>query len=176
MNNFQNRLSTVSSMYSTASMFFLFFCALSHLYYIQFEKPTLKTLKPAKIALTKGRIPNDWKNKPTLGRLHFDIDADLRNYFNWNTKMLFVSVICEFSNDQYHLNHAVVWDDVIWNKEDALIKYKKKRGEYPIHDLTDKLQGTTANLTLQFQIIPWVGFMVTDRVTVENAVTFIKTV
>ncbi|KAJ3310281.1 Signal peptidase complex subunit [Boothiomyces sp. JEL0838] len=161
MNNFQNRLSTVSSMYSTASMFFLFFCALSHLYYIQFEKPTLKTLKPAKIALTKGRIPNDWKNKPTLGRLHFDIDADLRNYFNWNTKMLFVSVICEFSNDQ--------------NKEDALIKYKKKRGEYPIHDLADKLQGTTANLTLQFQIIPWVGFMVTDRVTVENAVTFIKT-
>jgi hypothetical protein len=36
-------------------------------------------------------------------------------------------------------NQACIWDDVIMNKEDALFDFRKKKAEYPIHDLADLL-------------------------------------
>ena len=44
----------------------------------------------------------DFKSKkPDLARVTFDLEADLSPLFNWNTKLLFVSVLAEFSNDKY---------------------------------------------------------------------------
>jgi hypothetical protein len=54
--------------------------------------------------------------------------------------MLFVSVLAEFSNDQYSINQACIWDDVIMNREDAVFNFKNKKAEYPIHDLKDSLK------------------------------------
>ena len=52
--------------------------------------------------------------------------------------MLFVSVLAEF-NSTSNQNFVCVWDDIIW-KEDAVIKLKRKRGEYRIHGMDDKIQ------------------------------------
>ncbi|KAI8903614.1 hypothetical protein EDD86DRAFT_250329 [Gorgonomyces haynaldii] len=106
-----------------------------------------------------GRLPSYEYSKARthMARVSFDLDADLTSLFNWNTKMLFVSVLVEWENKEYKQNQAVIWDDVIMRKEDALLQYKKKRSD-----------GTTANMTLQYQIIPWVGFFLTQKQTQPN--------
>ncbi|KAI8896452.1 signal peptidase 22kDa subunit [Globomyces pollinis-pini] len=112
------------------------------------------------------------KNKKNLGKITFDLDADLSSLFHYNTKMLFVSILAEFENKEYKFNQACIWDDVIMDVEDSIFKLRKKKAEYMIHDLADSLAGSTANLTLQYQIIPWVGMMVTDRIVFPHALTF----
>jgi signal peptidase complex subunit 3 len=83
----------------------------------------------------------------TLGRVTFALDAgsqysqDFTPVFNWNTKLLYVSVLAEFnstSRGESTTNNVVIWDDIFW-KEDARIKMKKKPGKYRIHDLSDNL-------------------------------------
>lgn len=123
--------------------------------------------------LRPGRIGSDFKaKKPKLGRLTFDLKTDLSNLFNWNTKMLFVSVIVDFENKDYNLNQVCVWDDIIMNKRDAVFDIKKKSGEYPIHDLTDSLRNTKGDLSLQIQVVPWVGFFWQEKVVFKGAVQF----
>eukprot|EP00842_Homolaphlyctis_polyrhiza_P002031 jgi/Hompol1/2829/HPOL_003046-RA len=110
--------------------------------------------------------------KADLGLVSFDLDADLSSYFNWNTKLLFVSAIVEFSNDQYPFNQAVIWDDIIREREDAVIQLRNKNYEYMVHDLANSLSGSKANFTLQFQIVPWVGFMKTHREVIPDGIKF----
>jgi hypothetical protein len=68
---------------------------------------------------------------------------------------------------------------VIWDKDDALISLKNKPGDYPIHDINDSLKyikiltrGLKSNLTLQYEVVPWVGFLYTDRVVFPNSLHF----
>ncbi|KAJ3373042.1 Signal peptidase complex subunit [Kappamyces sp. JEL0680] len=150
--------------------------ALSHVYLVLLHPesvPSASRLVANTIKMKPQRIGRDFKaKKPTLAKITFDMKADLSPLFNWNTKMLFVSVLAEFANDQYGFNQACIWDDVIMNKEDAVFNFKKKPAEYPIHDLADKLAGSKANLTLQYQIIPWVGIFLQDRVGFKEALVF----
>jgi signal peptidase complex subunit 3 len=108
---------------------------------IQQTSVEVSSLKPNSVKLKPTRIGRDFKaKKPDLGIISFDLKADLSPLFNWNTKMLFVSVLAEFSNQDYKLNQACIWDDVIMNKEDAVFNFKNKKAEYPIHDLKNSLK------------------------------------
>lgn len=107
-----------------------------------------------------------------LGIVSLNIDVDLSSYFNWNTKMLFVSAVVEYAQDSFPLNQAVIWDEIVRDKEDAVIKIKNLKREYPVYDILNALHNKQANLTLQCHIIPWVGFMSTERHVVPNAVVF----
>ncbi|KAH9265664.1 hypothetical protein BASA83_011067 [Batrachochytrium salamandrivorans] len=54
------------------------------------------------LMIVSGRVGGgDYYNYGTphtnLGVVSFDLDADLSSYFKWNTKLLFVSAIVEFS-------------------------------------------------------------------------------
>merc|ERR1711907_554251 len=43
----------------------------------------------------------------------FDMKADISDLFNWNTNIIFLSVICEYNTDQSTKNAVVVWDQRI---------------------------------------------------------------
>ena len=40
----------------------------------------------------------------------FDLKADISDLFNWNTNIIFFSVICEYSTEYSDKNQVVVWD------------------------------------------------------------------
>ena len=45
----------------------------------------------------------------------FDMSADLRSLFTWNTKLVFLYVTAEYSTELNRLNQVVIWDYVIEN-------------------------------------------------------------
>jgi hypothetical protein len=72
---------------------------------------------------------------------------------------------------------VVFWDDIFW-KDDAKIKIKKKSGKYRIHDLSDNLKYSKlirkvkSDIVLQYNIVPWVGFMRTERIVFPKQLDF----
>lgn len=46
----------------------------------------------------------------------FNLDADLRSAFSWNTKQLFVFLRAEYTSDDGGLNQIVLWDSIIQQK------------------------------------------------------------
>jgi hypothetical protein len=54
---------------------------------------------------------------------------------------------------------VVLWDAILRDKEDAHID-EVVSSEYPFTDITKKFkQGQDMNITLQWNLVPWVGFM-----------------
>jgi len=56
--------------------------------------------------------------------INFDLDADLRGVWNWNTKQLFVYVMAEYKTKNAQLNQAVIWDTIVQEEEFALLQMK----------------------------------------------------
>ena len=46
----------------------------------------------------------------------FDLDADLRSVFSWNTKQLFVYLQVEYETEKNKRNQIVLWDSIIQQK------------------------------------------------------------
>merc|ERR1719230_1272958 len=40
----------------------------------------------------------------------FDLKADISDLFNWNTNIIFLSLVCEFETDASTKNQVIVWD------------------------------------------------------------------
>ena len=49
----------------------------------------------------------------------FDMKADMRHLFNWNTKLVFIYVTAEYETQINGLNQIVIWDYII---EDLKVK------------------------------------------------------
>ncbi|EGF78998.1 hypothetical protein BATDEDRAFT_89989 [Batrachochytrium dendrobatidis JAM81] len=178
MHDLQSRISAIASFFLTVLATQFSLVALLQLVLV-FSKSAIvvNSFEPARVKLVSGRVGGGdyyMYGSPytNLGVISFDLDADLSSYFQWNTKLLFVSAIVEFTNSQYHVNQAVIWDDLISDKEDAVIVLKNQRHEYQVHDLTNSLANSKANLTLQLQVVPWVGVMRTYRHVVADGITF----
>ncbi|KXS13492.1 signal peptidase 22 kDa subunit [Gonapodya prolifera JEL478] len=92
-----------------------------------------------------------------LAIIRFDISADLRDLWNWNTKQLFVYVVAEYETDSHSTNQVVIWDSIIRNKDDALIRLRNVKGEYFLVDINPTLSTVSAKFTLHWNIIPYVG-------------------
>ena len=45
-----------------------------------------------------------------VASFQFDLKADLRGLFNWNTNIIFASIICEYETEQSKVNAITVWD------------------------------------------------------------------
>ena len=46
----------------------------------------------------------------------FDVNADLRSVFTWNTKQLFVYVQAEYETQENRINEVVLWDSIVQQK------------------------------------------------------------
>lgn len=46
----------------------------------------------------------------------FDLEADLRSVFSWNTKQLFVFLQAEYETEENGVNQIVLWDNIVEKK------------------------------------------------------------
>jgi len=97
-------------------------------------------------------------SKQELAFINFNVTADLRPLFHWNTKQLFVWVEAEFNNTKAE-NEVVIWDRIIRRKEDANLKVTGKN-KYMLRDLTKSFKKTKpAHYTLKYNVMPYVGVL-----------------
>ncbi|KAI8056310.1 signal peptidase 22kDa subunit [Gilbertella persicaria] len=107
-----------------------------------------------------GPEDTDYRNsKSEFARLTFDIDADFTPMFNWNTKQVFVTVVADYQNKQFGRNRVVLWDKIITSKEKAHLKLRNVRNKYALIDISQKWSDNPANLTLLWDVTPYVGLL-----------------
>jgi hypothetical protein len=85
-----------------------------------------------------------------------DLKADLRDFWTYNTKQMFVYLEVEYWSGENQLNQISFYDAIIRNKK--LVKLNRSiRQEYPIVSQHRQLLGTPLNVTLNWNIMPKVG-------------------
>lgn len=87
------------------------------------------------------------------------MDADLSSLWNWNVKQLFVYVMAEYPTGRNTLNQVVVWDSILQEEEFSELKLHKQKSKYPMVDVHGQLRNADVNLTLRWDVMPWVGLL-----------------
>ncbi|KAG0177397.1 Signal peptidase complex subunit [Apophysomyces sp. BC1021] len=86
-------------------------------------------------------------SKSEFGRLSFDLDADFTPLFDWNTKQVF------------NRNAIVLWDTIITSKDNANLTLRNVPNKYALIDVNKKWSHQQANLSLQWDVTPYVGLL-----------------
>lgn len=110
------------------------------------------------------------QNSRDQALITFNLEADLRSCFSWNTKQLFVFVRADYWSDEGKLNQVVLWDSIIQQKERAVIKLKKHKTKYAFIGHGHSLRDRAVNLTLVWDNMPRVGalFMTSRSVPIGS--------
>jgi len=94
-----------------------------------------------------------------IGFVKFNITADLRPLFNWNTKQLFVYLEAEYTNAQGVNNSVVLWDRIVRRKEDANI-VQSSRNKYKFRELSQTFKNVSPTaFSLKYNVMPYVGLL-----------------
>ncbi|KAJ3010551.1 hypothetical protein HKX48_007336 [Thoreauomyces humboldtii] len=125
---------------------------------------SVQSIGVEKIVVRTGRRNYYDRSQPLseMAYLHFNVTADLTPYWNWNTKQLFVYVVADYVTPKHTKNQIVIWDDIITTREDAEIDLRNQLSEYMASDMSNKLAGIEATLSLHWNIMPHVGMLFVD--------------
>ncbi|GJJ76501.1 signal peptidase complex subunit 3 [Entomortierella parvispora] len=160
MNSLQNRANSVMAFSLSAIFCLLGAIALSALLIPSHPSGSVAL---DSIKVVTGRYDKNWVDYKTrdnqFANTVMKIDADLSSLFHWNTKQLFVYAVAEYSTKSHPKNQIVLWDSIIKRKSDAVIKKQNINNKYSLIDVNRKWTDVEANVTLHWNIVPYVGFM-----------------
>ncbi|WOG84346.1 hypothetical protein DCAR_0103529 [Daucus carota subsp. sativus] len=97
----------------------------------------------------------------------FNISANLRSLFTWNTKQVFVFLAAEYETSKNSLNQVSLWDYIILEKEDAYFRIRSTN-KYRFIDQGSNLRGKDFNLTLHWHVMPKTGKMFADKIVMTG--------
>jgi Signal peptidase subunit len=84
------------------------------------------------------------------------VKADLRPFWTWNTKQMFVYLQAEYITERNQLNQVSLADNIIRSRERVNLNWDVRQ-EYPLIDQGNSLRGQAINLTLVWDVMPKVG-------------------
>ncbi|KAG0226693.1 hypothetical protein BGW42_003460 [Actinomortierella wolfii] len=69
-------------------------------------------------------------------------------------------------------NQIIIWDSIIRDPRDAVLTKKRITNKYGLIDVNRKWTDIKANVSLHWNIVPYVGFMTYGRAPVSDSITF----
>ena len=91
-------------------------------------------------------------------KISFDLNTDLSDLWNWNTKQVFAYLTVEYpGKSNGSSNKVTFWDKIIRNKKDAKLSLKGQRGKYSVWDVEKGFRGRNATVKLEWNIQPYIG-------------------
>ncbi len=91
-------------------------------------------------------IEDPYMNKPaTLADMRFDLQIDFSPIFHWNTKLVYLYLVLEYTTPYHHRNEMIIWDKIIQSpqitgyKDGGKFTTRNARNKYPITDVSDQL-------------------------------------
>ncbi|KAG5661682.1 hypothetical protein HG530_003434 [Fusarium avenaceum] len=141
--------------------------------------------------VVKGRPHYYSSKKEEYAIIRFNLEADLKSLFTWNTKQVFVYVTAEWPGPNNSTNEAVIWDKIITSPsadhlqnigpvamkklkrsaegkaidpERGMIGLKNQKPKYQITHPSGKVAQTEdVQLKLHYNVQPWVGLLTWDQ-------------
>jgi len=83
--------------------------------------------------------------------------SDLSSCFSWNTKQLFAYIKVVYETDKHVRNEVTVWDKVIKTTEDHKVVDEVFLSKYKLVDNGAGLRGRDVNVTLAWNVMPYIG-------------------
>jgi signal peptidase complex subunit 3 len=121
------------------------------------EQPSTSTLGSFKVNKFYGSGRFKWDE----AELSFDIEADLKDVFNWNVKLLYVWIEADYSTSDRHRNQIVVWDKLIWrdqyDADNGKLRLKSEKAKYIMKTKDYDLRSTEVVFRLRWEVTPIVG-------------------
>eukprot|EP00760_Papus_ankaliazontas_P000942 PhM_4_TR10323/c0_g1_i1/m.20015/K12948/SPCS3, SPC3; signal peptidase complex subunit 3 len=99
--------------------------------------------------------------------LQLTLNADLRSYWHWNVKQIFVYLVASYTTPRHAFNEVVVWDYIAKTPEESVFNVTRP-GKYPIEDRGTGLRGQDVTLTLRWSVMPYSGVSITGTNTHEK--------
>ena len=94
-----------------------------------------------------------------VAAFQFNFKADIRGLVNWNTNMIFVSLVCEFETENGGKNMVTVWDQRI--KREAVefhqLDLHDEWVEYYLTDAHKSLKGKKVKVYMRWEQMATVG-------------------
>jgi signal peptidase complex subunit 3 len=189
MYNSLTRIQNTFGFFTTVAFVVAAFIAASD--FIAPRTPDASIFKVSNSQVVKGRPHYYSTKKEEYAIIRFNLDADLRTLFTWNTKQVFVYVTAEWPGPNNSTNEAVIWDKIITSPSAdhlqnigpvAMKKLKRSaegktidpdRGSIALKNQKPKYQIThpsgrvaeteDVKLKLHYNVQPWVGFLTWDQ-------------
>eukprot|EP00759_Apiculatamorpha_spiralis_P015180 PhF_6_TR21900/c0_g1_i1/m.31102/K12948/SPCS3, SPC3; signal peptidase complex subunit 3 len=106
--------------------------------------------------------------------LQVSIQADLRSYWNWNVKQLFVYCVAKYETQAYHDNEVVVWDFIATSEATSLINITRA-AKYPLEDKGAGLRGRKIQFSLEWSVMPNAGLALTrNAALLPESVSYVE--
>lgn len=101
------------------------------------------------------------RQESDLATIKFSIEGNLSKLFDWNTKQLFIYLVCEYETAANRLNQVVLWDKILLREDVEVNNFAVSNlsPKYYFFDDGAFLRGTEARLILRWNIIPNSGYM-----------------
>jgi hypothetical protein len=108
---------------------------------------------------------NDKYYDEQVAEFQFNLKADISDLFNWNTNVIFLSVVCEFETEDRLRNQIVVWDQRIMREmtEFYHLDLKNEWVEYYLTDVKKSLKGKKVNVFLRWEQMTTIGPYYNDK-------------
>jgi len=108
---------------------------------------------------------NDKYYDEQVAEFQFNLKADISDLFNWNTNVIFLSVVCEFETEDRLRNQIVVWDQRIMREmtEFYHLDLKNEWVEYYLTDVKKSLKGKKINVFLRWEQMTTIGPYYNDK-------------
>ncbi|KAI9013091.1 signal peptidase 22kDa subunit [Gaertneriomyces semiglobifer] len=149
--------------------------ATSPIFLATVNKKALKADVTVEDVVVKGARTNYYGSRTSaeVGHVKFSINADLTPLWHWNTKEVFVYLTVDYATSQ-QVNQLVLWDRIILSKGAARFNIRREKAKYAVTDMDRKLSGAQGNVTLHWNIVPWVGPMLTQTAETSAPIMFPK--
>eukprot|EP01100_Stratorugosa_tubuloviscum_P011324 TRINITY_DN5039_c0_g1_i1.p1 TRINITY_DN5039_c0_g1~~TRINITY_DN5039_c0_g1_i1.p1 ORF type:complete len:169 (-),score=50.21 TRINITY_DN5039_c0_g1_i1:236-742(-) len=125
MHNIYTRINTIFSVLSMVAAIIIIVNCLSRIWIDPTPTLDFKIIRTNKI------------QNPQQPLFYFNLNADFRELFTWNTKYIFMFITVEYSTDTYQ-SDVVIWDRLI-EKNESVLNITNEIAEYPVVDLVGKM-------------------------------------
>eukprot|EP00808_Paulinella_micropora_P002730 g81618.t1 len=140
-------------------------CALS---YFAFDPPVQVELPKVEVLALR---PMHRYIKGDIAIMELAIESDLTALWNWNVKQVFVWVTAQYVTKNSVNNTVVLWDRIIQYEDEAYLSIEEEEVEYPLIDVDKDLRSLPVQLTLQWDVMPNVGFLKQGGGSAHNSQT-----
>ena len=94
-----------------------------------------------------------------IASFQFNLSADIDGLFNWNTNMIFASVVCTYETEHSAINQVTVWDQRILREATEFRKLNlvNEWVEYYLTDQTASLRGKEVKVFFRWEQMTTIG-------------------